>query len=371
MTAFRPVLAGLLIGMAANAVPAQADIVDQSAQGFASRNGVIVAATPAAVWKRLVTPAVWWSSDHTFSGDAANMSLDPVAGGCFCERLPGDMVKGAKGTVRGPSRGGVEHMRVVYAERGKALRMVGALGPLQSEGVSATLTVTLKEVDGGTRVIFEYVVGGYMRYPADKIQPAVDTVMANQLLSLAHGFAGVAGAQQVEQRAAAPQPAQDAAPQDAPAAGGQGLDKQGLLLPRGRIWSLPPSDGIPGPVPAPAALPPATPATALVGGPLHVDAIPQDVAPSGGGKPGSRRSRTAPRKAALAPVPADDSPLVEVPAPVAPAVVKKAGKAVRKTGKAATTTNPPKSDEPSTDTVNSEFDSAVGDPQRPVQTNPN
>ncbi len=327
MVAVRRVLTGILIGVAATAGPARADVIAQSAQGFVSRNVVLVAATPAAVWKRLVSPGTWWSSDHTFSGDAANMSLDPVPGGCFCERLPGDLIKGPKGTTRGPLRGGVEHMRVVYAERGKALRMTGALGPLQSEAVTGTLTITLKDMDGGTRIIFEYVVGGYMRYPADKIQPAVDTVMSNQLLSLAHGFSPVAGEQR-EAAPTAPDPGGATEPGAAPT--GKGLDKQGMLLPRGRIWSLPPSDGAPPPsTPAPTEQPPAASAA-----PLEAAAVPPDVAPSGG----------VPAKA-------------------------KRGKAK---GKApATPESAPKSDEPSTDAVNSVFDSALGDPQRPVQTAPN
>jgi len=359
MLVTRRIIAGVLFGAMVSAVPARADVIAQSPQGFVSRNVVVVAATPAAVWKRLITPAVWWSSDHTFSGDAANMSLDPVPGGCFCERLPGDPVKGPKpGMVtRGPSRGGVEHMRVVFTERGKALRMVGALGPLQSEAVNATLTVTLTAMDSGTRIVFEYVVGGYMRYPADKIQPAVDTVMSNQLLSLAHGFAPGAASQSSGAPEAAP--AQAAAPQDAPAR--KGLDKHGLLLPRGRIWSLPPSDGVPS-APAGAAS-------------LQAAPVPNDVTPSGGAKARVRRGKAMAPKPA--PVVVDDAPMIDVPAPAvapeppapAPVAAKKRGKPAHKVP--AKPVTPPKSDEPTTDSVNSAFDSALGDPQRPVTPTPN
>ena len=127
------------------ASPVRAEVTAQDSPGFVSRNAVVVAGTPAAVWKRLVAPAGWWSSDHTFSGDAANLTLDPVAGGCFCERLPAAEEAPAKpGAPRPPARGGVEHMRVVFVDHAKALRLVGALGPLQSEAVNATLTITLK-----------------------------------------------------------------------------------------------------------------------------------------------------------------------------------------------------------------------------------
>ena len=71
-----------------------------------------------------------------------------------------------------------------------ALRMVGSLGPLQSEALTGTLTITLKPGGAGkaggagTRIVMEYVVGGYMRYKVDEIAPAVDNVMSGQLAAL-------------------------------------------------------------------------------------------------------------------------------------------------------------------------------------------
>jgi len=358
MTAWRAIWAGALAGVLAGALPARADVIAQTNQGFVSRNVVVVAGTPAAVWKRLVTPSLWWSSDHTFSGDAANMTLDPVAGGCFCEKLPADdsEARPAKpgAALHVPARGGVEHMRVVYVDHAKALRLVGALGPLQSEAVNATLTVTLKAVDGGTRVIFEYVVGGYMRYPPDKIAPAVDTVLANQLLSLAKQFGPVA------------EPATEAAPPP-PAGEGGGLDKNGLLLPRGRVWSLP--SGPPA-EPAPVAAP------APVVAPLPTAPLQDDQTLAGGtppAKPRTPRKRKAPPpapepQAALEPqtVPAATepaSPPAAEPQPPAPkpAPKKAAPKKPVKPAPKPTTTD----DEPSKDSVNSAFDAAFGGAPRP------
>jgi hypothetical protein len=86
-------------------------------------------------------------------------------------------------------------MRVVYAEPGKALRMVGSLGPLQSEALTGTLTITLKPAAAGTRLAFEYVVGGYMRYKTDEIAPAVDNVLAEQLGRLAASLGAPGGAE--------------------------------------------------------------------------------------------------------------------------------------------------------------------------------
>lgn len=63
--------------------------------------------------------------------------------------------------------------------------MAGALGPLQSEALAGTMTVTLKAGGVGTRIVMEYVVGGYMRYKTGEIAPAVDKVLGSQLASLA------------------------------------------------------------------------------------------------------------------------------------------------------------------------------------------
>ncbi len=93
------------------------------------------------------------------------------AGGCFCETIPAD-------------GGTVEHARVVYAQPGKQLRVQGSLGPLQAEGVSGTLTWTLKAVPGGTEVTQNYVVGGYIRGGAKSFAAPVDQVLGEQLNGL-------------------------------------------------------------------------------------------------------------------------------------------------------------------------------------------
>ena len=73
-------------------------------------------------------------------------------------------------------------MHVVYVAPGAALRMVGGLGPLQSEAVKGVLTVTFKPLgNGNTRILWEYAVGGYMRYETTKIATLVDKVVAEQL----------------------------------------------------------------------------------------------------------------------------------------------------------------------------------------------
>jgi hypothetical protein len=189
------------------AVPAQAEVVQKSEAGFVTRATATVAKPPLEAWLALVAPAKWWNKAHSWSGDAANFYLDPQATGCFCEFLP--LPKDAPANAR---RGSVEHMHVVYADPGKVLRMSGALGPLQSEAMNGTLTVTLKPVEGGTRILFEYVVGGYMRFKTEDIAPAVDGVMAEQLNRLA-ALLGLLGEAPVAEPETASEP--DAPPEPA------------------------------------------------------------------------------------------------------------------------------------------------------------
>jgi hypothetical protein len=92
-------------------------------------------------------------------------------------------------------------MRVVLVQPRQVLRLVGGLGPLQSEPVAAVLTMTLKPVPGGTRILWEYVVGGTMRYKLDEIAPAVDKVMAEQLGRLAAQLGPLASSRPDKSRA--------------------------------------------------------------------------------------------------------------------------------------------------------------------------
>ena len=346
--ALRKVGAGALVAALMQAAPVRADVTAQGPMGFVTRNVVVIAGNPGAVWKRLVVPSGWWSGEHTFSGDAANLSLDPVAGGCFCERLPaepGDAAKPGKpgAAPRPPSRGGVEHMRVVFVDRTKALRMIGGLGPLQSEAVSATLTVTLKQVEGGTRVIFEYVVGGYMRYPADKIAPAVDAVMADQLVALARLF-GPVGQNAAAPAAAPAAPAQVAAPPPV----GRGLDRKGLLVPRGKVWSLPSSGQATPPPPEPA--PPIAP--------LPSTPVPQDVSVLDTSSPASPTAASAATPVPVAARP--DAPAE--PAPAAPKSKPRTKPSAKKPVPGVVAKPAPASDDPSRDSIESALDAAFPPP---------
>lgn len=153
-------------------VAASASATTQTApNGFVVKLEEVVKAPPDKVYETLTAQVGgWWNPKHTYSGDARNLSIEARPGGCFCERLPGG--------------GGVEHMRVVYDAPGKALRMVGALGPLQGSGLAGSLTFTLSADPGGSKLDVSYSVGGFMEGGFEAISPIVEKVLGEQLQRL-------------------------------------------------------------------------------------------------------------------------------------------------------------------------------------------
>ncbi|MBC2776905.1 SRPBCC family protein [Parasphingopyxis marina] len=167
----RPILG---VALAVAAVPAQAEVTI-SDTGFATSNSATVSAPPAEVWAALVEPSRYWNPDHSWFGQASGFSLDPVAGGCFCETSD--------------NGGSVEHLRVTMVQPGSMLRLAGALGPLQGEGLAGSLTWQLEpEEGGGTRITQAYSVGGHMQFDREELAPVVDGVVREQLQRLAALF---------------------------------------------------------------------------------------------------------------------------------------------------------------------------------------
>jgi uncharacterized protein YndB with AHSA1/START domain len=115
-----------------------AAVSDVSANGFEIAIAAHIAATPEAVYAALTAPRLWWNPAHTYSHDAANLSLDPHAGGCFCETLT--------------DGGSVQHATVAFVMPNRTLRLRGPLGPLNSLAIASALTFPLTPGGGGTDV---------------------------------------------------------------------------------------------------------------------------------------------------------------------------------------------------------------------------
>ncbi|MFN5552081.1 MAG: hypothetical protein ACK5BF_04360 [Hyphomonadaceae bacterium] len=131
-----------------------------------------LAGPPSDAWKHVVDIAAWWWSEHTYSGQAKNLSLAVSPGGCWCKSWVG---------------GGVEHARVVMAIPGRALRIEGGFGPLQGMAVKATMTFTLKPAadPSKTQLHVVYLVNGTVESKLDGLAGPVDGVLATQFGRLA------------------------------------------------------------------------------------------------------------------------------------------------------------------------------------------
>lgn len=175
----------LALPLALAAASAHAEVVQQSDGGFIVREIAEVPADNWASWAALISPAKWWSAQHTWSGKAENLYIDSQATGCFCELMPVP-----EGAPDGTRRGSAEHMHILQSAPGTMLRMSGALGPLQGEAAKGVLTITFKKAPKGTQIVWEYVVGGYMRFKPEQISKAVDGVMGEQLGRLAKSLGG-------------------------------------------------------------------------------------------------------------------------------------------------------------------------------------
>ncbi|MGF1543841.1 MAG: SRPBCC domain-containing protein [Parvularculaceae bacterium] len=124
---------------------------------------------PDAMWARLVEPAEWWSDDHTYSGDADNLSLDLRAGGLWLEKWDG---------------GSVAHGEVLYVKEGEVLRLSAPFGPLQGMAVNTVWTITVSPEGEGSKVVFEEIANGGPASNLQKIVTDVDKVKGEAIALL-------------------------------------------------------------------------------------------------------------------------------------------------------------------------------------------
>lgn len=147
--------------------PVRAEVLYIGEQGFKIENTIQVTSDRQATWKALVEDVnQWWPDEHTWWGKAENLSIQPVAGGCFCEK------SGSKSA---------EHMRISFVSPGELLRMTGGLGPLQGMGMYGVLDWALSDTAQGTQVTLSYTVSGINPGGYEELTPVVDQVQALQL----------------------------------------------------------------------------------------------------------------------------------------------------------------------------------------------
>jgi uncharacterized protein YndB with AHSA1/START domain len=149
---------------------AQAETSNVSPSGFTITFAMAVDSEPERVYQAFTQLPRWWNKAHTWSGNEANLSLDAQAGGCLCERWG----NGASAM----------HGQVLLALPGSALRLHAWLGPLQELPVQAVLTFGTARRDGATRLRVTYRVSGPADANLDKLAPAVDAVIGEQVKRL-------------------------------------------------------------------------------------------------------------------------------------------------------------------------------------------
>ena len=160
---------------------AEAEVQRSAEDGFLSVHSLNIAAPPKVVYRAMTREiSRWWNPAHSYSGDARNFRLVAQAGGCLCERLSGG--------------GSVEHMRVLFADTNKELRLAGGLGPLQTLAVSGNMVFRLRSADEGaekeqpkpktTTLEYSYLVSGNSMSALEPLAEPVDAVQLEQLLRL-------------------------------------------------------------------------------------------------------------------------------------------------------------------------------------------
>ena len=160
-----------LISLLACNGTALAEVTDAAAGGFTTVNEATIGASGDVVWQAAIKDVgLWWSSDHTISGDASRLRITAQPLGCFCESFG----EGA----------GVVHMNVTMVSPGVVIRLTGGLGPLGLMGVNGNMTWEFEAVEEGTKVKFTYAVGGYQPEGLDTVAGPVDYVLGEALLRL-------------------------------------------------------------------------------------------------------------------------------------------------------------------------------------------
>ncbi len=150
---------------------ALAEVVAASAGGFSLRIETPTRSTPTQAYDAFLAIERWWDPEHSYTGQAENLSLDVSPGGAFLERLD--------------DGGFVVHLSLVYAKPGRELRFLGGLGPLQGMGLGGTMTILFEATDDGSQAVMLYNVSGFAAGGLEGLAPIVDRVQTGQMARFA------------------------------------------------------------------------------------------------------------------------------------------------------------------------------------------
>lgn len=137
------IVALALVAMAG--FPAAAEIVSRSENAFTLRFEGQTRLGPAGVADAFSEVDLWWDPAHSYTGNAANLSLDLTPAGCWCEAMPDGAL--------------FDHGRVISAVYGE-IRLHAPFGPLREMATRADLIVTWPLVDGVVTPTWTFTVEG-------------------------------------------------------------------------------------------------------------------------------------------------------------------------------------------------------------------
>jgi len=151
----------------------QAEVIYSSEQAFTVRHEVILEnSRPDQVYKALFKDiSKWWNSEHTWSGDAANLKIRTKKSAGLWEKLP--------------QRGWVCHLRLIFWQKNKLLRFEGGLGPLQGTAVQGKMDWKIESAEkGASRLVLTYQVWGPPSASLQNLASPVDQVLGGQVRRL-------------------------------------------------------------------------------------------------------------------------------------------------------------------------------------------
>ncbi|MBL0948208.1 hypothetical protein [Brevundimonas sp.] len=125
--------------------PVAAEVISRSENAFTLKFEGTTRLDPTEVADAFSEVEQWWDPAHSYTGDAANLSLALETGGCWCEVMP----DGSR----------FDHGRVESVALGE-LRLHAPFGPLRAMATRADLVVTYALVNGVVRTTWTFVVEG-------------------------------------------------------------------------------------------------------------------------------------------------------------------------------------------------------------------
>lgn len=151
-------------------VVAQAEVTEVSEQHFTISIETTLKAPSDQAYQQFLQIGDWWQDSHTWFGDASAMTIEPKAGGCFCER------NGEQQAL---------HMTISQINPNKSIHMTGGLGPLSSLAVNGYMTWTFEETENKTTNLkLNYRVTGFVNQKTEDWAKAVDGVLMQQVGNL-------------------------------------------------------------------------------------------------------------------------------------------------------------------------------------------